>query len=96
MQPVNFIGKLSFVFIGLIAVFCVDSGSFCPAFDILYVKISLSLGTSFLLIMILHGIMVNPDCSMQVDLYTSNSKVEDFCACLMSLSSEVQVTKIFR
>lgn len=37
----------SFVFVGLIAVFCVDSSSFCPAFGIIYVKIPLSLGTGF-------------------------------------------------
>lgn len=29
--------------------------------------------------MTLHGFMVNPDRTMQVDLYTSNSKVENFC-----------------
>lgn len=43
---------------------------------ILHMKISLSLGTDFLLpIMIVHDTTVNPDCTMQVDLHTSTSKV---------------------
>lgn len=46
--------------------------------------------------MTLPGILVNPDYTMQMDLYTSNSKVEDFYACLTGLPSEAQVMKIFR
>lgn len=41
-----------------------------------HIKILLSLGTDFLLmILIIHDTIVNPDCTIQVDLHASNSEV---------------------